>query len=169
LIGELQHLLQKQCPDILRILATTFVDEKVETRIQIVNLSVKLALNYNNSTTNTEEEAADGENILLLTTYILEMARYDTDTDLRDRARFLTALMGLAPSNEEKNSNSNVDEEALFELNDHAKNIMLAKKKNPIVCSNSNGSENFNFCSLSAMVGHRVDGFLYKISFLCGL
>ena len=33
-------------------------------------------------------------------TYVLEMSRYDIDTDLRDRSRFMTALMGLAPSND---------------------------------------------------------------------
>ena len=33
-------------------------------------------------------------------TYVLEMSRYDMDTDLRDRARFMTAMMGLAPSSE---------------------------------------------------------------------
>ena len=55
--------------------------------IQILNLSIKLALRH-----------PDDENVQNLMTYVLEMSRYDIDTDLRDRSRFMTALMGLAPS-----------------------------------------------------------------------
>lgn len=87
LVGEYYDMMQKVSPDILRILATGFVDEATETKAQIVNLAIKLALRL-----------PDNENVQNLMTYILEMARYDLDTDLRDRSRFMTALMGLAPS-----------------------------------------------------------------------
>ena len=52
----------------------------------------------------------EDENVQSLATYVLEMARYDTDTDLRDRSRFMTAMMGLAPSNE-ANESAEVDED----------------------------------------------------------
>jgi hypothetical protein len=65
-------------------------------------------------------------------TFVLEMARYDMDTDLRDRSRFVTALMGLAPSTETDGDGgaapAAVDEEALEHLAEHAMGIMLAPK-----------------------------------------
>ena len=75
----------------------------------------------------------DDENVQNLMTYVLEMARYDTDTDLRDRSRFVTALMGLAPSTETEAEGGGaapaaVDEQALELLAEHAMGIMLAPK-----------------------------------------
>jgi len=63
----------------------------------------------------------DDENVQSLSTFVLEMARYDVDTDLRDRSRFMTAMMGLAPSSENAAGEAvQVDEDSLAELADHA-------------------------------------------------
>ena len=119
LVGEFYSILSDICPDVLRILARDFIHESTETKTQILNLAVKLSL-----------QLPEDENIQCLMTYILEMARYDADTDLRDRSRFMTALMGLAPSNEDEGqgegnghtgTGAGVDEDALSELNEHAK------------------------------------------------
>lgn len=48
-----------------------------------------------------------------LASFVLEMARFDLSHDLRDRARFMTAMLGLATADE------GVDEAALLAL--HAK------------------------------------------------
>jgi len=48
-----------------------------------MNLAIKLSLHL-----------PEDENIQNLMTYVLEMARYDMDTDLRDRSRFMTSMMG---------------------------------------------------------------------------
>jgi AP-3 complex subunit beta len=125
LVGEFHQILSKVAPDILRILASGFtgcyikyflfandfkssLEESTETKTQILNLAVKQSLHL-----------PDNEKIQLLMTYILEMSRYDTDTDLRDRSRFMTALMGLAPSSSSDSHSAN--EDALAELNEHAK------------------------------------------------
>ena len=79
------------------------------TKTQIMNLAIKLSLHF-----------PDDERIQSLMTYVLELARYDTDTDLRDRARFMTAMVGLAPSSE-GDGQTKVDEAALAELAEHAK------------------------------------------------
>jgi AP-3 complex subunit beta len=86
------------------LLATGYPDEATETKMQIMNLAIKLSLRL-----------PEDENVQSLMTYVLEMSRYDLDTDLRDRSRFMTALMGLAPSNENEGTGeaSAVDEEAL--------------------------------------------------------
>ena len=90
--------------------ALGYTKESTETKIQILNFAIKLSLKY-----------PEDERIQALSTYVLEMARYDVDTDLRDRSRFMTAIMGLAPSNENTTGESTqVNEENLAELADHA-------------------------------------------------
>ena len=112
LIGEFHKVLTDVCPDILRILAAGFVEESTETKTQVMNLAIKLSL-----------QLPEDERVQLLMTYVLEMSRYDSDTDLRDRSRFMTALMGLAPSNEGDDGagGSRIDEDALAELAEHAR------------------------------------------------
>ena len=53
-----------------------------------MNLAIKLSLRL-----------PEDENVQSLMTYVLEMARYDMDTDLRDRSRFMTAMMGALSCN----------------------------------------------------------------------
>jgi AP-3 complex subunit beta len=152
LVGEFYDVLQSVSPDILRILSISFADENNETKTQIVNFAIKLALRL-----------PDDENVQSLMTYILEMSRYDIDTDIRDRSRFMTALMGLAPSAEEGSTASVVlDEDALEELAEHSRGIMLAPKLPPITLLGSvdiEGLPNFNLGSLSSLVGHYVSGY----------
>lgn len=55
----------------------------------------------------------DDTRVQSLASFVLEMARFDLSHDLRDRARFMTAMLGLATADE------GVDEAALLAL--HAK------------------------------------------------
>jgi len=147
LIGEFHEAIGKVSPDILRILAGGYISESTETKMQILNYAVKLALRY-----------PDDETIQNLMTYVLEMSRYDVDTDLRDRSRLMTALMGLAPTSE-SNENAINNEQYLEELASHSKNIMLASKLPPVTLLGSvdiEGLPNFTVGSLSSLVGHYV-------------
>ncbi|NBU99293.1 MAG: hypothetical protein EBS19_13975, partial [Spirochaetia bacterium] len=85
------------------------------------------------------------------------------DTDLRDRSRFITALMGLAPSaDNEEGEPSALDEDALEELAEHAQGIMLAPKLPPVTLLGSvdvEGLPNFKVGSLSSLVGHYLSGY----------
>jgi hypothetical protein len=93
------------------------------------------------------------------------MARYDLDPDLRDRSRFLTALMGLAPSND-ADDGAGIDEDALAELSDHAHGIMLATKLPPVTLLGAvdiEGLQTFNIGSLSSIVGHYVHRYALSI------
>jgi len=152
LVGEFHDKLAKVAPDVLRILAAGFMDESTETKTQILNLAIKQALLL-----------PDDDNVQALMQYVLELARYDLDTDLRDRSRFMTALMGLAPSNESEGAEAPViDEEALGELNEHAMGIMLSPKLPPVTLLGSvdvEGLPNFNVGSLSSLVGHYISGY----------
>jgi AP-3 complex subunit beta len=74
LVGEFHELIADVAPDILRILTSGFVEENTETKTQILNLAVKQSVLL-----------PEDESVQSLMTYTLEMARYDADTDLRDR------------------------------------------------------------------------------------
>ena len=155
LIGEFHDVLAAASPDILRVLAASFADESTETKMQILNYAVKLALRI--------PDDSDAQSLM---TYVLEMSRYDVDTDLRDRSRFMTALMGLAPSESGDGSGgpsfSALDEDSLEELSQHARGIMLAPKLPPVTLlgfADIDGKPNFNIGSLSSMVGHHAAGY----------
>jgi AP-3 complex subunit beta len=121
LVGEFREKLVDVAPDVLRLLAAGFTEESTETKTQIMNLAIKLSLFLPHD-----------ENVQIISTYVLEMTRYDLDTDLRDRSRFMTAMMGLAPSNENsEGENVPVDENLLAELADHADGILLPSKPAP--------------------------------------
>lgn len=70
------------------------------THLQVLNFAVKLALRQPEDT-----------RVQSLASFVLEMARFDLSHDLRDRARFMTAMLGLATADE------GVDEAALLALN----------------------------------------------------
>ncbi|RYG55242.1 hypothetical protein EON66_05755, partial [archaeon] len=83
-LGEFQGKprVAAMAPDALRQLAKGFAGEATEVKMQIVNLAAKTALTQ-----------PDVKAVQLLLKYVLELARYDSDYDLRDRARLLRHLM----------------------------------------------------------------------------
>lgn len=121
IIGEFYESIGKVSSDILRILTSGFINEATVAKLQILNYAVKLALRF-----------PDDDTIQNLMTYVLEMSRYDVDTDLRDRSKFMTALMGLAPQSNDDSDSNTIDEASLEELANHAKKIMLASKLPPV-------------------------------------
>ena len=84
ILGEFQSKprVAAMAPDALRQLAKGFRNEATEVKYQILNLAAKTALWH-----------ADSAPVGLLLKYILELARYDADYDLRDRARTLRVFM----------------------------------------------------------------------------
>lgn len=76
--------------------------------LQVLNFAVKLALRQ------PEDTRVDS-----LAKYVLEMARFDLSHDLRDRARLMTAMLGLATADE------GVDEAALLALNAKAGEVCI--------------------------------------------
>eukprot|EP00602_Paraphysomonas_sp_CaronLab_P012338 CAMPEP_0185043098 /NCGR_PEP_ID=MMETSP1103-20130426/42718_1 /TAXON_ID=36769 /ORGANISM="Paraphysomonas bandaiensis, Strain Caron Lab Isolate" /LENGTH=1035 /DNA_ID=CAMNT_0027583241 /DNA_START=446 /DNA_END=3553 /DNA_ORIENTATION=- len=151
LVGEFHDVLRKVAPDILRILAKGFTDESTEAKTQIANFALKLSLRL-----------PDDDNVQSLMTYVLEMTRYDTDIDLRDRSRFMTAMMGLAPSSGSGNDEG-INEQALEELAQHAEGILLAPKLPPMTLQGPvdiDGLPRFILGSLSSIVGHQASGYM---------
>jgi hypothetical protein len=157
LVGEYHDVIITVAPDLLRLLLINFIDEATETKTQILNFAIKMAL-----------KLPDDDLVQSLMTYVLEMSRYDMDTDLRDRSRLMTALMGLAPSAEGEDGEGGnsaaaaVDEYALEQLTERAKEIMLAAKLPPVTLNGAVDVEalpDFTVGSLSSLVGHYVSGY----------
>lgn len=152
MIGEYYDIIGKASIDILRLLAINFSNELTIVKMQILTFATKLSLRF-----------PDDDLIQNLVTYVLELSRYDMDTDLRDRSRFMTALMGLAPSaSGDGNIESLVDETSLEELSRHAKHIILSSKLPPVTLLGAvdvEGMAYFITGSLSSIVGHYAIGY----------
>ncbi|RKO97530.1 hypothetical protein CAUPRSCDRAFT_10803 [Caulochytrium protostelioides] len=89
--------------EVLRLALTTFIDEAVAVRYQIINLAVKVwAAVADLENTGTEPSPRGGSvspeltrQIQLMAQYALALASRDACWDLRDRARFLQTAAGL--------------------------------------------------------------------------
>lgn len=132
LLGEYSHLVPKLAPDVLRKMAKIFVNEEEIVKLQILNLAVKLFL------TNTEQTK-------LLCQYVLTLARYDQNYDIRDRSRLLRQI--LFPQNE----NSIIHQKA--------RDIFLANKPAPLLVSSFIDREEFQMGSLSHYINSRAFGY----------
>lgn len=100
--------------------------------MQVLNFAVKLALRQ-----------PDDTRVQSLASFVLEMARFDLSHDLRDRARFMTAMLGLATGDE------GVDESALLALNARAGQVCAVEE-----------------CVFKVEGGVDVDDFLFHHHFL---
>ncbi|KAM7350501.1 adaptor related protein complex 3 subunit ruby isoform 2-T3 [Cochliomyia hominivorax] len=133
LIGEYSEKVPKIAPDVLRKMAKTFVDEEDAVKLQVLNLSVKLYL------TNPQQTS-------LLCQYVFTLARYDTNYDIRDRARFLKQF--IFPSN----GKSNV-------LSEAAKKVFLSAKPAPTLESKYHTRNLYQLGSLSHYLNMRCTGY----------
>lgn len=80
LIGEYCAFVPTLAPDVLRKAAQSFVREDISVKQQTLNLAVKLFLTNPAQTT-------------LLLHYLLTLARYDQNYDIRDRVRMIRAIL----------------------------------------------------------------------------
>lgn len=101
--------------------------------MQVLNLAVKLFL------TNPEQTT-------LLCQYVLNLAKYDQNYDLRDRARFLRHF--IFPADPENSR-----------LAKQAKKIFLAPKPAPILESKFKDREQYQLGSLSHYLNNRAVGY----------
>lgn len=130
LIGEYNEHVPKIAPDVLRKMAKSFCDEETSVKLQVLNLAVKLILNNPQQTT-------------LLTQHVFNLARYDANYDVRDRARFLKPF-------------TTGDERASI-LMRNAKKIFLATKPAPQIENRYTGRENFQLGTMSHYLNNRVN------------
>ncbi|KAK3841406.1 MAG: adaptin N terminal region-domain-containing protein [Linnemannia gamsii] len=179
LVGQYSSQLQTVAPDVLRKAAKSFASESETSKLQILTLGGKLVALEGTAT----------KTVNLLFQYVLNMARYDLDYGVRDRARFLRALVygkqkvALVTvdqdSDENENENENGqqesdspeqdtqdDDEGGFEysdkelnLSDHIKAILLSEKAAPIQENPSHGREQYKVGSMSLVLNRVVAGY----------
>lgn len=115
LLGEYSDRVPKIAPDVLRKMAKSFVNEQDIVKLQTLNLAVKLCLNNPAQTK-------------LFCQYVFQLAKYDQNYDIRDRARFLRHFIFD-------------DETGARKLPEFAKRIFLAPKPAPTLTSRFKDSE----------------------------
>nr|XP_012153777.1 PREDICTED: AP-3 complex subunit beta-2 isoform X2 [Megachile rotundata] len=115
LLGEYSDRVPKIAPDVLRKMAKNFVNEQDIVKLQILNLAVKLCLN------NPIQSKPFCQ-------YVFQLAKYDQNYDIRDRARFLRCFIFEEDENKMK-------------LPQLAKRIFLAPKPAPTLTSRFKNSE----------------------------
>ncbi|KAG0372788.1 AP-3 complex subunit beta-2 [Mortierella sp. AD032] len=173
LVGQYSSQLQTVAPDVLRKAANE------TSKLQILTLGGKLVALEGTAT----------KTVNLLFQYVLNMARYDLDYGVRDRARFLRALVygkqkvalvtvdQDSDENENENENGQQESESLekdaqdddeggFEysdkelnLSDHIKAILLSEKAAPIQENPSHGREQYKVGSMSLVLNRVVAGY----------
>ncbi|KAJ8249298.1 hypothetical protein GJAV_G00233300 [Gymnothorax javanicus] len=132
LIGEYCEHVPKIAPDVLRKMAKSFTNEEDIVKLQIINLAAKLYL------TNSKQTK-------LLTQYVLNLAKYDQNYDIRDRARFIRQL--IVPTDK-----SGV-------LSKYAKKLFLAMKPAPVLESPFKDRDHFQLGSLSHLLNAKAGGY----------
>ncbi|OAD53409.1 AP-3 complex subunit beta-2 [Eufriesea mexicana] len=115
LLGEYSDRVPKIAPDVLRKMAKNFVNEQDIVKLQILNLAVKLCLNNPIQTKPFCQ-------------YVFQLAKYDQNYDIRDRARFLRRFIFDEDGHKKK-------------LPQLAKRIFLAPKPAPTLTSRFKNSE----------------------------
>ncbi|KAF9979866.1 AP-3 complex subunit beta-2 [Mortierella antarctica] len=174
LVGQYCSQLQTVAPDVLRKAAKSFCSESESSKLQILTLGGKLVA----------QEGTLSRTINLLFQYVLNMARYDLDYNVRDRARFLRALVygaqngaaGATEQDAEDQENGLGEqrevEEGLTEdvggfeysekevnLSEHVKAILLSEKEAPVQENPSHGREQYKVGSMSLVLNRVVAGY----------
>lgn len=140
LIGEYCEHVPKIAPDVLRKMAKSFTNEEDIVKLQIINLAAKLYLTnskqvqraLSDSQICTVTVVSDSISFFffsqtkLLTQYVLNLAKYDQNYDIRDRARFIRQLI--------------VPTEKSGALSKYAKKLFLALKPAPVLESPFKGT-----------------------------
>ncbi|KAG1662789.1 AP-3 complex subunit beta-1 [Nymphon striatum] len=133
LLGEYSDRVPRIAPDVLRKMAKTFINEEDIVKLQILNLATKLLI------TNPKQTK-------LLSHYVFNLAKYDQNYDLRDRARLLRQL--VQPSGDKSTI-----------LAKHAKKIFLSPKPAPVLQSRFKDRDAYQLGSLSHYIFARAYGY----------
>lgn len=133
LVGEFYDEVSNIAADILRIMAKNFANEDDHVKMQVITLGTKVYLK-------------EGERVSLLYQYILNLGKYDTSYDIRDRVRFIRRIL-ITPENQSPL------------VREHAAEIFLALKSVPIFETTFQDRSRFALGSLSHIVNHTAFGY----------
>lgn len=134
LVGEFYEEVSHIAADILRIMAKNFANEDDSVKMQVITLGTKIYLK-------------EGDHISLLYQYILNLGKYDTSYDIRDRVRFIRRVL-INPENQSPL------------LREHAAEVFLAPKSVPTFEATFQDRSRFALGSLSHIVNHSAFGYV---------
>lgn len=134
-IGEYAEDVPLYAPDVLRKLALSFASEAPEVKVQALNLGMKLRF------VNPQQTEA-------IFRYILELANFDLNYDVRDKARLLNAVIA-----------------STGHLGAEAKSLFFAAKPPPKFQDPSEGRQRFVIGSLSHVLNAKLSRHLALPSF----
>ncbi|URE48097.1 AP3-complex subunit [Musa troglodytarum] len=151
IIGEycsVGQIIPRIVPSVLKYLAWTFNSEELETKLQILNTAAKVLL------------CTEGEDLLTfrkILSYVIELAKYDSNYDVRDRARFILNLMprNLTSTSEEETTSCFLQNVGIH--HEFAENIFSGK-----IHSTASSAKSFRIFlpgSLSQIVLHAAPGY----------
>ncbi|KAK7499691.1 hypothetical protein BaRGS_00009032 [Batillaria attramentaria] len=132
LIGEYSERVPRIAPDVLRKLAKSFINEEDIVKLQVLNLATKLCI------TNPKQTK-------LLCQYVLNLAKYDQNYDIRDRSRFLRQMV--------------LPGEKGCVFSKYAKKIFLAPKPAPVLASKFKDRDHLQLSTLSHVLNMRATGY----------
>ncbi|KAF7726132.1 AP-3 complex subunit beta-2 [Apophysomyces ossiformis] len=139
LIGQHAESLPKVGPDALRQAVKNFTNENRATKLQILTLSAKLVcLNPSHPTLDQ------------LNQYVLNLARYDLNYDVRDRARFLRVL--TLPTNDQQKP-------GVETLKQQLKQILISDKEPPATETVTQYDTECTIGSLSMLANQPLPGY----------
>jgi len=139
LVGEYNDKIRERAPDVLRCLAKSFLDEADITKLQILTLGAKLVLA-------TDPEPPQPR-LLEILRYVLQLAKYDVNYDIRDRARLIRHLL-LAEGDAATN-----------EVRKNAKKLFLSEKPVPAFESVTDLCTGFLLGTLSHVIHDTAPGY----------
>lgn len=134
LIGEHCDGVSKIAPDVLRKMAKTFSSEDRLVKLQTLSLAAKVCV--------IDSETTSAAVVETLAGYVFQLARYDTDYDVRDRSRLLQALVFPAAGVSSR-------------LGQYARRILTAAKPPPKLHSHFQDRGKFQLGSLSHYLNTR--------------
>eukprot|EP01135_Chromosphaera_perkinsii_P002899 Nk52_evm10s230 gene=Nk52_evmTU10s230 len=137
MFGEYAESVPEMAPDILRKSLQRFATEDPAVKLQILNLGAKLFL-------------LNREQCELMFEYALNLARYDMTYDIRDRARFLRAM--LVPEDGDGEGASSI-------IRDSARNIFLCDKPAPGWDSEFSAYSRFQLGTMSLLLNQEAKGY----------
>jgi len=142
LVGEYHQLIPTLAPDAFRKLAKSFRDEANVAKLQVITLGVKLYLS-DMPDPKVRTRVAD------ILQFVLQMAKYDVEYDIRDRTRMTRALLFAKD-----------DSDGGRFLQQRAKTVLLCEKAAPEFESKPQDKSRFQLASMSHLVNHTVVGYV---------
>ncbi|KIP11063.1 hypothetical protein PHLGIDRAFT_125175 [Phlebiopsis gigantea 11061_1 CR5-6] len=129
-------------PDLLRKVALTFMQEEPIVRLQAVTLGAKLLV-----------LSPSDRTLILLNRYVLSLARYDLNFDVRDRARMIGSLLSGVVSNLLEDDEEREDQGGVILRREQVKLVLLDGKLGPSPDTRIMANDNKSLGSLGAITG----------------